>query len=596
MQTRPKYAVEKGAASNNSVPFHSIASSTSQHTYTINVPSMNVWVDRSISWTSTCALKFECTIDTALSGAITGGPPVIVFGRDCALASFPLHRLINVASATINDTTVTTNTGDVINEVLRMTDFSERVKAQRTCPTYLDTFQSYNKARGNINNPLAGYANTVSPDKTPNGAFGNVVFTDPAGTQLPYSATAAFYTHGGANWYYRYGVPICTNADGTTTGTPRTGPYPIFIKFTSTEKLLLSPFVFGESDETALFGISNISLIFNMSTPNLEGMNGRVLRSQNVDGRTISALGYNQEGFYNSTMNVIFLTPSLDLPLPQNNYVNFVEFPRYISTKNDTINAGQTLNGVQSQTITINQIPDMFLIYAKKNTYTIHEADYYLPITSLNINFNNRSGIFSSFTNEQLYEQSFKHGLNLDYNQYVGKAKMGSTGAADSEAKLTGGFIIIKPSDMGLDSGLAASVLGNFSFQFTASVLNNTDTNITGANGFSLWVITVNSGFFQSSKLQSRIIKNILTESDVINAPLSNVGTRAQLKRAVGGGITSMLSTAASALPDVVKIASQIAPLMNIYKEVRGKGATGAAYTGSGDMYDKKKSLSARLM
>ena len=50
VQSRPKFAVEKGALSLTNAPFNAIAATASQHTYNIYVPSENVFVDMKVLW------------------------------------------------------------------------------------------------------------------------------------------------------------------------------------------------------------------------------------------------------------------------------------------------------------------------------------------------------------------------------------------------------------------------------------------------------------------------------------------------------------------------------------------------------------------
>lgn len=596
VQSRPKYAVEKGALSLTNSPFNAIAANGSQHTYQIQVPSENVFVDRAVDWTSVCYLA----VNVAVAGAFNAGDIVLRFGRDCALAPFPLHSLTQTLTATINDTTTTMNTNDVLREVLRLTDLKKN-REQRTCPTYLDTFQNYNDADGALNSPLNGYSNAVSADSVPNGAYYDVWFTDATGNQL---SGAGNYTSGGVLVNYVNGVPVGTNQAGGALATS----YPIFIAFRSTEKVILSPFIFSDihEDETGLFGVQNIQLVFNMNTPQLTGLNGRVLRSTSQGGRTLSNLSYNtqasvngnQSPFGGSVVNVQFLTPSLDLALPPKSVVPYMEFPRYVSAVNGLNIAPQSMaTGVQSQTITLPQIPDMLIIYVKPQTYGANDADWYFPIRKININFDNYSGLLSSHTTQELYRMSYANGLQMDWEQWYGQGKLASTGA---NANLTGGFLVLKPSkDITLQTGQAPSLVGNFTFQFNIDFYNPTNAPVNAVN---LWVITANSGFFETVKGSSRIIKGVLTEKDIIDAPLASAGVRSQLNRVVGGfSFKNMLGSVMSKLPDALNVAKAIAPLakpmlpqgvQNAMSAV-GLGATGAGATGAARY---RKGLSARLM
>lgn len=589
VQSRPKYAVEKGALSLTNSPFNAIAANQSQHTYNINVPSENVFVDRAVEWSALTALSFTATIPSTASL----GQPVCVFGRDVALAAFPLHCLTQTMTATINDTTTTINLGDVLYEVLRLADYKKN-RAQRTCPTYLDTYKSYNDAYMTNNNPLGDYSLAVDTGSVPNGAWGQVYFTDSLGNQLVGNGS---YQINGTGQAYPYvnGVPVSVvaPAGGSTLTT-----YPLFIKFFSTEKLVLSPFVFSDTheQETGLFGIQNIQLVMNMASPSQTATAGRVLRSTSAGGCSISNVAYNNTNsggtpFQNAQVNVQFLTPSLDIPLPPKSVVPYMEFPRYISNQSVNVAAGGVASQVVSQTITLPQIPDLLIIYAKPTapSYSATDADYYLPIQRISINFDNFSGLLSSQTAQQLYGMSFRNGLDMDWEQWSGKATLASSSVGS--VPTTGGFLVLKPSqDITLQSGQAPSLVGNFTFQFNCDILNTTQQSLTG---LTLYVITANSGFFESIKGSSRVIKGVLTEADIISAPLAPMGTRGSLTRVVGGQnvlsrLGNMLSKAKDAVGPYLPLAKEAAKLakpmlpsgvQDVMSAV-GMGQTGGAATG----------------
>jgi hypothetical protein len=118
----------------------------------------------------------------------------------------------------------------------------------------------------------------------------------------------------------------------------------------------------------------------------------------------------------------------------------------------------------------------------------------------------------------------------------------------NGQVPLTGGFLVLKPSqDITLQTGQAPSLVGNFTFQFQLTVKNNTAASQTA----QLYVITANSGFFESIRGSSRIIKGVLSEQDIISAPLAPVGTHSALARWVGGafkGLGTVLSKTPSLL------------------------------------------------
>ena len=594
IQSRPKYAVQKGALSLTNAPFNAIAATTSQHTYNIYVPSENVFVDRALEWSSTCLMQMS----VAVAGPLAVGDSIVVPGRDFALSAFPLNALCSTMAATINDTTAVVNTQDVLTQVLRLAD-QKKNRLMRTCPTMLDKYALYDDAFGTLNNPLGGYDGSTAYDEVPNGAFLNLVFTDPNGAALGTAAPA----YAGAAYDAVNGIPVFNGA---------AGPYTVYLKWRSTEKLVLSPFVFADAHEmdTGLFGINNIQLIMNLlSSP------ARVIRSTARAGRTISAVAYNttpaQGSFQNSRINVQFLTPSLDVPLPPKSVVPYMEFPRYLSQP-VTLSAGSTAQ-LQSQTITLPQIPDLLIIYARPTTYAAGEGDYVFPVASsrdnnvqpLSVNFDNFSGLLSSVTTEQLYFMAVKNGLEQDYESWAGLGhSAGGSYPGRQQGQLVplvGGALVLKPGeDITLQSGQAPSLVGNFTLQFNLSVSNPFAVDKQA----QLVVITVNSGFFESIRGSSRIIKGVLSEQDIIEAAPAPM--HASLERMVGGFSFSSIANVLSKAKDTYQ---QTKPLVSAIKgalpesgamgKVKGAlgavgyGATGAGAAGAGR---KGRSLAERLM
>ena len=67
----------------------------------------------------------------------------------------------------------------------------------------------------------------------------------------------------------------------------------------------------------------------------------------------------------------------------------------------------------------------------------------------------------------------------------------------------------------------------------------------------TLYVITANSGFFETIRGSSRIIKGVLSEQDIISAPLAPQVTREALVRHVGGFSFSSLANVLSKAKDI---------------------------------------------
>lgn len=614
VQSRPKFAVDKGALSLTNAPFNAIAATSSQHTYNIYVPSENVFVDRKLNWNSTFFLQMTVTNN---SGAvIVEGAPIWSPGRDFALTAFPLNSLCSTVSATINDTTSVINSQDVLKEVLRLTDYKKN-RLVRTCPTMLDKYQSCNDAFGTNNNPYGGYGDGADVDFVPNGAFNGLQFCQADGTPFPRAngVTTLGAALGGLTYNALNGVPVAPVGGLAIAGTAV-----IYLRITSTEPIVLSPFVFADEYEwdTGLFGINNIQMIMNLKSSPID-----LIKWNNRSGRDVSAIAYNTlpagAPFVGSRLNVQFLTPSLDVPLPPKSVVPYLEFPRYITQPGVAIPA-YTVGQLASQTITLPCIPDLLIIYVKPNTVATTDGTWYMPLASVanggvsnpvSFNFDNFSGLLSSVTTEQLYNMSAHNGLDMDWNQWSGTARSASNSVISNTSiytigelvATTGSILVLKPGqDLTLQSGQASSLVGNFTLQFNLQVFNNSPS----AQSPSIYVITANSGFFETIRGSSRIIKGVLSEQDCISAPLAPMVVRSELDRMVGGAsfkkFGHILSKAKDFYGMTKPIASAVRSMLpdsgnlGMVKDVMGKvgyGSGGSTGAGSGG---RKKSLSARLM
>ena len=317
--------MEKGSLSLTNAPFKAIAATASQMTFNIYVPSENVFVDRKVQWSAGVYQQFQLKKVVTDSAGVNVAPWAVGDvicrpGIDVSLCAFPLNSLAATMSATINDTTTVINSQDVLKEVLRLTDY-KRNRLVRTAPTMLDKYASYNTCAGAVNNPLGAYDSSSDYDNVQNGAFPQLYFTNASGsvaTQYAFG-TASTVSFNASGLPY---VSALAPADALLA-------LNVYIYWTSTEPIVLSPFVFSDHCEweTGLFGINNIQLIANLlpsqQLRNLRNCTAPAMCNSaiNVLGRQIvpGTLAYNQtvsNVFSDATLNVQFLTPSLSVPLP----------------------------------------------------------------------------------------------------------------------------------------------------------------------------------------------------------------------------------------------------------------------------------------
>lgn len=578
IQTKPKYAVEKGALSITNVSFNAQTANQSTQQFNVIVPSENVFIDRAVDWSSggvaSVLVQFGAAGGTT-TGTATAG--YTIFGPgDVALAAFPSHQCVQQMTATINDATVSVNTADVLNYVLRLQDLAQHRK-QRTCPTMLDLYaynppNTYTQGGQPLydNSPLNGFGLRYTSDTSPNGAWAQWYFCDATGAPLTTTG----------------GLPVVSSAGASA------GSQTVYIRWQSTEKLLLPPFIFGDAFElsTGLFGVQNFQVQMNM-LPNPS----RAIRiSSSVIGKLVASstqaiisVGLPQwvtTGLTSSyspfpfqpALSVQFMTPALDVPLPPKSIVPYMEFPRYITTGvvsslvstlgTTSSSAKSQVTGTQiaSNTITLPNIPDLLMIYVKPSvagatifgtgtstgsgtagvpysngpsTWDSTICDFTLPIQGVSINFDNFSGLLANHTQYELYKMSINNGLDMDFNTWCGEGRQASSSAQGTTQTpmavgLSGGPLVLRPGrDFALQAGQAPGLVGNFTLQFTLNVGNQF---LAPVNGLNLYVVPISSGFFETIKGSSRIIKGVLTEQDILSSPAH--APDADLQRMVGSG------------------------------------------------------------
>jgi hypothetical protein len=275
-------------------------------------------------------------------------------------------------------------------------------------------------------------------------------------------------------------------------------------------------------------------------------------------------------------LGVQFLTPALDVPLPAKSIVPYMEFPRYITTGitavPSTLGATKSAKGlsigqaggpssgtqVSSNTITLPNVPDLLLIYLKPATanaalfssvvpaangtlnWDSTIGDFSLPIEAISINFDNFSGLLANHTQYQLYKMSVDNGLDMDFAEWSGQssaitpASSATPPTASSLVTMVGGPLVLRPGrDFALQAGQAPGLVGNFTLQISATVSNQFPAQIA-ASGVNLYIVPVSSGFFETIKGSSRIIKGVLTEQDILSAPAT--APAPDLERPVGAG------------------------------------------------------------
>jgi len=527
------YAVRSGAASKTYQPFPAISASSSSLTFNVTVPSENVVVDREVFIRST--IRFTVTETGVASGSYAGG-----YGTRYALQAFPLNHLFTTASATINNSNVSSNIQDILPQLLQMISQEELARYEGMTPNLVDfntALYTTNVASSNANNVLAS-ANQTGYNKyyQPRGAY-PVKLVDYSRKQGSSAATKTLTSQNDTDVFkLAYEVEVCEPIIG------------------------LSPFIYGQPayNNQGLVGINAMNFVFNIDSSAKRflsvGVANTVVTKVELGIATDTGTLNSTSPFANTELVVCFnSSQSTDL-ITAKNVVPYTDIPRFITVTNTAIAGQGTEKSLSSNNIQLNQLPDLFIICVRKSLadMTVQDAEYNCVINSVSINLNNASGLLSSANQFSLYQLSVKNGSKQTWAQFSGRVNQVTAGS-DTNGNLgfqatTGSIFVVSPTDLSLPSYLAPGCIGSFNFQVKLGVtqyVTAAGSNITP----EIVVLAVNSGIFSTVAGSSQIFTGILTKSmQMVNPVLS-----AEYNRVLGGGLHGDLQNSGNEQMPAVK-------------------------------------------
>ena len=530
------FGVQSSASQSTYQQFQAVSTSNSSIVFNVQIPSENIVIDRHVLLASQVALQIN-------AGSVPNGSQVFQYGLTDALQAFPLNSLFTTIQATINNVSVSTNLQDVLPMLMRMSSRRELARYNSLTPSLPDsTWGEYKSAPGSNCNPLASYENaSYDEDLEPRGAFA-----------LDFLQIDRY-----VNGVYTDHSPISTEAPGVV------NTWKIFLKVSLTEPFLaLSPFINCEPQMSAgLVGVNNLSMVLNVDNSCrrvFSTANNAVVGGNSLQGYINSiALGWADApdggasqavGFQNTRLlfNFLSLQPEQYAKISTKNVVPYLDYPRYLTTftSGTNIAPGATAT-LTSQSIQLNQVPDLILISARvpMSSQNWNYTSSFLAIEGISVNFNNASGLLASATQQDLYNLSYRNGSCQSYYEFKGEAGVVGNPVPPAPATgltinvpTTGSLLVMNPVfDFSLPSYLSSSSLGQYQFQFNLRVKNQYDFTI---NQPEICIITINSGIFATQQGTSQIFTGILTKEQVLRTkeqnPVPHLDS-VEYKRMVGG-------------------------------------------------------------
>jgi uncharacterized membrane protein YgcG len=554
-----RYAVFKGAQNITPSQYNAISKSSSSITFNVQLPSESTVFSRRIMVETVMTIAFTATP----TAAMPVGQTVVNLGYASALGPFPFHSCCSTIQATINNNTVSQNQRDVMFQMLRFGDRREVARYNNATPTQYDSYWSYTDALGANNNPNSAWNDcALDQDFQPRGGFTIENITG--------------------------NLPRADAADLT--------PRNITITYRTREPLMLSPFIWTdpESNNQGMYGVQTLNFVFNLGQANraIRLANGNV----GTTGNFVANPWFNiQTGsavvsdVVSSELLMLFLTRQPSNLVSARNVLPFAEYPRYLTRISPAFVVPAPVAGTlptfdrQSQTfqsIQLNSVPDKMILVARKvqANQTPCDADSFLPIRNININFNNKSGLLSGATQWDLWRMSVESGSNQTWAEYSGRAFKSSQAGTENLPIILPTCGSVLALEFGrhieLDDVYAPGSIGAFQLQFRVELENNTGLPI-GANEYELVLITMNSGVLAIERGTSQTYTAILSRADVLAVSSRPQYAKSGLARIVGGAVEDKMKMLARPLMEAVGMGTSGGGLS-------GGGSSGGGLSGGG--------------
>lgn len=526
------YSCFDGGAEVSYQQFEAQSNNNSNITIICNPPSDNIVIDPVVYQSYKLTFTYSATNTQGISRRIIDTDDGLELGRpiaDC-LRQFPIAQISGTPQLKINSASVMTNLTDYFNEAIRFSNsFKKQDRAFSMTASQLDQQLTYESLYGTNRSPFAQYG--ANPHQQSRASFPNFkVISNPL---------------------------IVAGASGVAT-----------VEVTVYEPLFVSPFYFSKK------GISGVRT---MTYTNVLTDLTRMLCRSPVNGNTpnppLTLTGLT--GNVNAVKLLFkYITPKQLDVIPKQLVYGYNEFVPTIQSTGGLI-ATNTSATLTMNALNLQAIPKRLLVYVKEKREDIEgflnigKPDVINAlIENISLNFQNRTGLLSSATEEDLYQMSRANGIDMSYGQW--KKEIGSILAIDLG------------KDIGLPSGKCAGLLDNPQLSMNVKFKNISAVS----KKFSLYVIVVYEGTF--SIVNGNISKQVgvLTQQDVINAEVAPkvFVDREEPKNYAGGFVLPLLKL----IRQGVQIGAPIAKKVADVAQMVGVGRIGGKYKKRAKKYKAK--------
>jgi len=476
------YSILKGSAETSWKVITTQSFSANSIQFTAPPPSPGILVDRKIWLSVSFNLTFTGTSVGPNFGVLQNPSPAFVSvagnapggsARDAPRA-YPLSSCITTLTAKLNNTDVSVNLNDVIQPLLRYHNDIDPMHNYdySVTPSMMDQFPQYFQGSGSNRNPLEQY-----------------------GTNVYEFARGGFA-----------GISNVVNPAGGTSSS---------LTLTVTEPLFLSPMLFGTHGEEAGFiGLQTFDL--NVTFGNLAHLWSHDVTSSSTISNIAVTINGSPQLFFR------YMTPQEVTPIPRAIYYDYFEVNRYptdqvLCAPNSVAVPDNTVYTYNSANIQLNSIPRRMYILARRSNQQYNTqpqlnwdaSDTFMALQSISVNWNNRAGLLSGASQQDLYAMAVKNGCQLSWTQWT--QQVGSVLCVDFG------------DDIGLNDLEGPGMLGTYQLQLTANFKNIAPDLQIGEGPAtpllpSLYVIIVSEGTFCITENRSVAQIGVISKKDVLDA------------------------------------------------------------------------------
>jgi len=484
------YAILKSGSQTTWKQYTTTSVSNSSIQFSCPPPSGGVFVDRKQYIYLPVRLTFTAT-------STASGQSIIRANQDAPRA-YPISSSIDTLQATINNQSVSVNMGDIVHALLHYnTDSRLKNHDYSMTPTCPDQSQNYSDLLGSIRNPLQGYGDSNDESVMGRGGF--------------------------PQW------EVVSNTVSTGSGQALTA----VVDLALCEPLfLISPFYWGCHNGSAFFNVTTMDFnitFFGQAANRMwshdpSGATGVAITSASYqfNGFSSPAFSFSQVGLgavplmlfqYITPQETQVLSPSMAISYP------YFDVPRYPTDAISAVapNATTQLN---SNNIQLNSIPRRLYVFVRSRNQDLYSnaanTDTFFQINNVNIQFQNKTGLLSNASMDQLYEMSVKNHCNMTWAQWSG-GPVYQAGSLSTQIGTIGSVLCIEfATDIGLESLDAPGKLGQYQLQVQVQCTNvNQTTSITP----TLYLVPVLEGVYTIEGLgRASTNVGVISSTDILDA------------------------------------------------------------------------------